>query len=317
MNYRIFKISILVLMVLTIGILSCSDESVAPGQANGNGVDSSGTVTGGSSTACADFEYADTIFYLREQSTDYTEAPLVAQTGTYGSADPGLEINSTTGVINVSQSETGLRYEVFFIPQGTTDSCKVSIIISGIDYEDHIYEINTNDTLAIPFYNAQKGLLPPCSDDDDDDDDEEDDDECEFDDGPDDDDGDGDDDEPEPGQEVIPQGVAIDKATGIIDVKKTLSNDVFGPNPTNGTQKDFRINYRLNDASNGTLNGIDVRLFYFEKRSDIPTSLLDEINERNSQTGRFGNGSRRSSTSRAFTERARRPRYIMIVGKLL
>lgn len=325
MNYRKLKISTLVLTILTMSILSCSDDDISPNQVNNNGIDSSGTANNGSTAICADFEYSDTIFYLREQITDYIESPLIAQTGTYGAFPGGLVIDSTTGAINVSQSETGLAYEVFFIPQGTTDSCKISIVISGIDYEDHIYEINTADTLAIPFYNAQKGLLPPCSDDDDDDDDEDDDDHddddddgCEFDDGPDDDDGDGTGDEPLPGQEVIPQGVDINKATGVINVKNTFANGVFGPNPVNGTEKDFRINYRLNDASNHTLNGIDVRFFYFETRGDIPASLLDEINERNSLSAAPGSGSRRSNVSRTATDRPgmRRPRYILIVGKV-
>lgn len=291
---------------------------------------SSGLRTG--TDPCVSFAYPDTIFYLREGATDYVVSPVTARAGMYGASPAGLQINSTTGAINVSRSETGLKYRVFFVPAGRTDTCYRFVTISGIDYRSALYELNLSDSLATPYYNALTSLDPPCIDDDDNnddgDDDEEDDeddgdeddddgdddgedDDCEFDDGADDDDGDGTADEPLPGQEVIPQGVAIGKANGIINLRQTVANGTFGSMPVSGTSRTFKIYYRLNDASNKALNSIEVKLSYYESRSAVPQSILDEINAKNSATLRRAV----TSPSGRTQSLSSRPPHIVIVGR--
>lgn len=271
----------------------------------------------GTTAACDSFAYPDTIFYLREQATDYIVSPLAAQSGTYGASPAGLQIDATTGAINVSGSETGLKYRVFFVPAGSADTCTRYVTISGIDYRSALYDLDQNDTLAKPYYNAVSSLMLPCSEDEEDDDDEEEEDDeenddgCEFDDGADDDDGDGDGDEPAPGQEVIPQGVAIAKANGSIDLRQTVANGTFGGTPVNGASRTFRIYYRLNDASNKALNYIDVKLSYYEKRSDVPQSVLDEVDAKNGATLRRA----APSASGRVQTTSSRPPHIVIVGR--
>ncbi|MEA5461688.1 hypothetical protein VB796_21650 [Arcicella sp. LKC2W] len=228
-------------------------------------------------TNCSNFGYSDTLFFKSNQATDFIVSPSNSQNGTYGGFPEGLSINPSTGVINVTMSEAGLRYKVYFVPANTTDTCFKFITISGVDYLSKIYNLDNNDEIASPNYRGLNSVLP-CSDDDEDDDDDN---ECEFDDGNDDDDGDGTGDEPPTGQEVILQGVDIDKVTGKIDLKKSIQNGALGINPANGTSKLFRIYYRLNDNSQKALNFIDVKIHYFQTLGAIPQSLLNQIADKN------------------------------------
>lgn len=136
---------------------------------------------------CSVFGYGDTIFYLRDQPEDYIIRPTdTTLSGSFGAFPEGLVLDTVSGAINVSQSETGLRYEVFFVPANQTDTCRVRLVISGIDYESAVYRIDEGDTLAVPVYNASQEALIPCDDDDDDDDDEDDSDDSDDPDDPDD-----------------------------------------------------------------------------------------------------------------------------------
>lgn len=283
---------------------------------------------------CSLISYSDTLVYFKNQSGDYKMEPLVRRDGSYGGIPEGLEINESNGEINVTKSESGLKYKVFFIPKNTSDTCFTSLTISGIDYKSKIYILDQGDSLAIPIYNSNANFTVPGgrqtadggsggnsgsgssgsgsgssisansgsgssnsgksggS---------------EFDDDDDDDDGDGTADEPLPGQQVIPQGVAIDKANGKIALKKSLRNGLFGTNPSNGTTKKFKIYYRLDDPSDKALNAIEVQFHYFTNPGDIPIELKNSILEKNQST----------SKGRIAAESVRKPRPpdIVIVGR--
>jgi hypothetical protein len=218
--------------------------------------------------------YGDTIFYLKNQPGNYTILPTSKPTATgYFKAAPwGLALDSATGLINVTQSETGLRYKVFYLSPTGQRLDSVKIVISGVDYKDAIYEIastpNAYDT-AFPIYNARPEISLPCSEDDDDEEYS-----CTFDET--DLNGDGNDDI----AGVIQDKLLINKKIGTIDLEASYHAGVFGPSPVNGTSKDFLFYYRLNDASSRALNKITVRLYYFNSRSAIPQALLDTINYR-------------------------------------
>lgn len=223
--------------------------------------------------------YADTLFYLKPVPPDYTVLPVTvpAVTGGYFKANPkGLDIDSITGRINISKSETGLRYKVYYVDNSGNAIDSVRLVISGIDYEDAIYELNATPTTydtAFPIYNANPALALPCSGDDDDDDD--DDTGCIFDETDLDDDGNND------IAGVVQSKLLIDEKKGTIDLEASFHAGVFGSTtPVNGEQKDFTFYYRLNDASNRALNKISVRLYYYKTKADIPQWLLDEINNR-------------------------------------
>lgn len=230
--------------------------------------------------------YEDTILCAkwRGPNKDYLARPLNnPPAGKYYSKPHGLVIDENTGIINVTKSEGGVRYVVGFVKNGTTDTAHTQVIISGIHYKDNIYVLANNDTLAIPYFNANPLVFTPCGVSDDTDypgnsngngnpnag--------CEYDDDEDDDNGNGQADEPLPGEQANDQNVRVRTKTGIINLKKTLLDGAFGPAPQNGTTKDVRIYYRLDDCSTKALRSIKVRLIYYEKKSDIPASLLAEV----------------------------------------
>ncbi len=247
--------------------LACSKEKA------GKNIASQGDLTATSelqsanlvASTCDQFAYPDTIFYPAELPSDYVVKPLAPLTGTYGAFPDGLKINALNGNIDITESETGLQYIVWFVAKGAKDTCKRYITVSGVNYTDSIYVLANNPGVATPVYNANPLQATDCKGG------------CEFDDGPDDDDGDGIADEPPAGQEVIPQGISMNKITGAINLRKSLQNGALGKNPLPGTYKDFILNYRIGDKSSKALNKIGFRIYYYKTQSQIPASLKSEL----------------------------------------
>ena len=254
-------------------VLACNKETAYRAtQLNNTGNNSNPSATSLTTTSiCDQFAYPDTIFFPAELPNDYIVKPVKALSGTFGAFPDGLKINSLNGNIDITESETGLRYIVWFVPANTTDTCKKFITVSGINFTDSIYVLANNPGIATPVYNANPLTAPDCSSG------------CEFDDGHDDDDGDGFADEPVKGQQVIPQGIAMSKSTGAINLKKSLLNGALGANPASGTYKDFQLNYRISDKSAKTLNKIAFRLYFYKTKADIPASLKRELATKQSQ----------------------------------
>lgn len=261
---RIKKFQLIIFLGI-IEILACSKESVV------NNKTSASAISNIALSACDQFAYPDTIFYQQQLSVDYIIKPVTQLTGTFGAFPAGLRINPLTGHINVTKSETGLEYIVWFVAAGTTDTCKKFITISGVNYTDSVYVLANNRGVAQPVYNANLVTPVDCSGG------------CEFDDGPDDDNGNGTADEPPAGQELIPQGIAINKKTGVINLKKSISNGALGTNPVSGTHKDFVLNYRLGDKSSKALNHISFRLYYYKTQAEIPAELKETLNTKKGQ----------------------------------
>lgn len=227
--------------------------------------------------------YGDTLFFLRNQIQDYIITPtnIPSQQGFFKAIPTGLNIDSISGRINVSQSEMGLRYKIYYMGIGGDALDSVKLVLSGIDYKDGIYEIaqtqNTYDT-AFPIYNARPELVLPCGDDDEDNDGDLDDDDnqCVFDETDLNDDGNDD------ISGVIQEKLLVDIKKGTIDLEASFHAGIFGSsNPANGISRDFTFYYRLQDASNRALNNITVRIYHYKTRRDIPQTLLDTLELRN------------------------------------
>jgi len=198
--------------------------------------------------------------------------------GKWFSWPEGLALDSTNGNINVSQSETGERYKIAYVKNGTHDTCVSQIILGGITYLDSVYVLQNNDTLAIPIYNANPNTPPVC-------DNSGDTDypgsngngqgngnsKCQFDVDP-------------PKGQANDNGLKVRTISGIINLKKTLTDGkAFGSaTPANGTTTKITVQYRLNDNSGKALQHIQVQLMYYNKVSDIPASLMNDVkNKRN------------------------------------
>lgn len=254
------------------------------------------------------------VYYLNESNPNYSVNFWGGQAGSYGAFPEGLDINPSTGKIKINSSLTGLKYKVFFVKSGYTDTCFRFMTISGINYLDSIYVLESGNKFAYPVYNANPAAELPCEDDDGG--------ECEFDDGNDDDNGNGTADEPPPGSEVELLGIEVNKDLGFFDLDQTVGNGTFGESPVSGTSVDFKMYYRLDDASAKALNDIDVRMYYFETLSEVPDSIYEQIAEKKDQLYRLMNTTWLPSSPLVdpwqkldeIQKIAVRPPYIVIVG---
>jgi hypothetical protein len=248
------------------------------------------------STSCPNApEYGDSIIFLQPATGQYTVSPVNNSgiQGTYLSWPEGLDINKNTGVINVSKSETGVRYKIGFVKKNTTDTCISQLILGGMTYLDSIYVMDKNDTLARPIFNANPNSFPICDNSDDSDYPDNNgvgNNKCSFDDDV-------------PGSKANDAKLRVRTISGIINLKKSLEDGLFGPNPRNGESKKIKIDYKLNDNSQKAVQRITVEVVYYDKVSNIPTSLKNEISYK-----------RTTMTSYQVVNGKPRPPYLVIVG---
>ncbi|MFD2201366.1 hypothetical protein [Shivajiella indica] len=289
------------LLMLTLsGFIACESSLVDD---DGDPIDGNGQPYN-----CSNFAYSDTIFYINA-ATENKIIPVQNLSGQFSAFPEGLQINPETGEIDINKSETGLKYKVSFTPTSSPETvCEFELIVAGVNYLDKVYILDQSDFLATPVFNANPTAISPCPDDDDDidDDDIDDNSSCKFDEiGPDD-------------KKLADLGIEINSSTGVIDLKKTVENEAFGEVPQNGSTLDVRMYYSLQDNSLGALNGLDLKIFYYEKLQDVPQSLLDEIEDRKSgilsytQPFIFENGRFLADNPKTKP----RPPYLVIVASL-
>ncbi len=194
--------------------------------------------------------YGDSILYLKNTASDYIVYPTTRRDGVYSGFPEGIEIDAVTGAINVSKSETGLRYRVTHTaPDGTITNAMV--VISGITFTDHYFHLSTGDSIAFPVYNADKNRVLPLSG-------------SSFDEG----------------NGANSGGCSVRTDNGKINLAATVRNGVFGSTPQNDVRRDFDIDYRINDGSNKSLNKLRVRLYYYQTMADVPADILQILNDR-------------------------------------
>ncbi|MBS1600679.1 MAG: hypothetical protein JST75_20825 [Bacteroidetes bacterium] len=207
-------------------------------------------------------DYGDSIIFPQPTANDYIVSSINNPgSGKYFSWPAGMVIDSLTGAINVTKSETGLRYAIGFVKNGTTDTCMQNLIIGGAAYMDSVYVLADNQTTSSPYFDANPFQAPVCD-----------------------------------GSNVSGSGcqfditndaknkkIIVDKNTGVIDLKKTLDGTLlglggaFGLIPADGQIVETTIYYRLNDASNNALQHITVQLMYFNSKSSINTGLVNSL----------------------------------------
>ncbi|MDP4252108.1 MAG: hypothetical protein Q8918_18565 [Bacteroidota bacterium] len=204
-------------------------------------------------------DYGDSIVFTQPpHGQDYVVSPInnTGVTGTYFAWPGGLVLDSHTGAIDLTKSETGARYEIGFVKAGTTDTCMSQLIVGGAAYMDSVYVLSQSDTTAAPYFNADPYGPPVCS---------------------------GSGSQGGPGCQfdynnaAKNQGVEVDNHTGFIDLQKTMKNSLFGLLPLDGTTVNTTIYYKLNDNSNLAPQKIQLKLMFYNKKSSIPPSLLASI----------------------------------------
>ncbi len=199
--------------------------------------------------------YADALLYPRGETTDLQVIrPVTAATGTYSAFPEGLSIDNTTGAINLHESETGIRYRVYYTSANGSIKDSTLITIGGLNYVDGLYKINSADSIMDPLYNAAAGAnLPGAAN-----------------------------------GSVIDEGggcnnngCAVDVSNAKINLAKTVRNGTFGNTPVNGSSKEFELKFRLNDNSGKGSNKLKIKVFYFTKLADITPQVWDLLNGRN------------------------------------
>ncbi len=233
-----------------------------------------------------DLSYGDSILYLRPQAGDYVVYPTERRDGVYEGFPDGIEIDDHTGAINVSKSETGLRYRITHTaPDGR--QTQTLVVISGITFTDKFYNLSQNDSIALPVYNAHPARALPLTG-------------SVFDDG----------------GGANASGCDVRTINGQINLAQTVRNGLFGTNPSNDARRDIDIVYRLNDASGKAVNKLRVRLYYYTSMATVAPDLLETLNDRE-QLGVFLQSAPTGNTSsaRLLREAKPRPPCVIIVGQ--
>ncbi len=234
----------------------------------------------------SDLQYTDSVFYVTGQPQDYIVMPVKALVGTYGGFPDGIDIDEKTGAVNVSKSETGLKYIITFIPAGKADTLFTFVTISGINYLDGFYKLNTADSVAQPLYNANRGAAIP---------------------------GVGSGSSFDVGSGCNSQGCNVLPVNGGINLAQTVRNGVFGKEPANNDRHEFELVYSVNDRSNKATNKLNVKLYYFKTMADVTQEAFDIIASRQ---GTIINAANPPALSLAVKRKAAKPRppCIFIVG---
>jgi len=201
--------------------------------------------------------YGDTLIFQQPSGSDYIFYPVNNPgPGKYFSWPVGMVLDQNSGAINITQSQTGMRYIMGFVKAGTTDTCLSNLVIGGAAYYDSVYVFENGSTTAAPYFEANPYLPSVCQTGG-----------CTFD----------------VTGSAAAQKVIVDKNSGVIDLEKTLNGTLlglggaFGLLPVNGATVTTTIWYRVNYGSNGALQNIQVQLQYYNKKSLISGALLGGI----------------------------------------
>ncbi|HTR29237.1 MAG TPA: hypothetical protein VMH27_08200 [Puia sp.] len=206
--------------------------------------------------------YGDTIIYPQPTNgSDYFVNPVNNPgSGKYLSWPVGMVIDSVSGAIDVTASETGMKYIIGFVASGTTDTCRSYLTIGGAAYTDSVHVLSLGQTTAAPYFEANPTDLNLCQTSN----------ACQFD----------------VTGSAAKMKVIVNKSTGVIDLQKTLNGTgllgvlggAFGILPVNGQSVTTDIYYKIgDDPSHNALQKISVQLVYYDNTSLINGGLLGNI----------------------------------------
>jgi hypothetical protein len=181
--------------------------------------------------------------------------------GKYLSWPVGMVLDSTTGAIDVTASQTGMKYIMGFVKSGTSDTCLAYLTIGGAAYADSVYVLSEGEDYAVPYFEANPNDLTLCQTSN----------ACKFD----------------VTGSAAAQHVVVNKSTGAINLEQTLNGPpglggllggAFGILPVNGQTITTTIYYKIgDDPSNNALQNISVQLVYYDQPSLINGGLLGTV----------------------------------------
>jgi hypothetical protein len=242
---KAIKILFIVFIVVTF-FTSCKKES--GGTLPPTPIDTTGG--GGTGGGSIVLNYGDTIFFLQPTGNNIVTLKNFTKVGKFYSFPKGIELDSTTGSIDLKESEMGLRYKIMFVPAGTRDTIKTKIVLAGINFYDGIYNLSRGDTIAHSIYNANSPFIPG-----------------QF--------GTGLANIFDEGNGCNSQGCAVSTVNGKINLAKSIRDGAIPR--VNDAQKEFTYFYRIDDRSGKSLNKLKVVLYYYDSVADIPQYLWDIV----------------------------------------
>jgi len=197
--------------------------------------------------------YGDSIIYLTNSVGDRIVTPVTPMKGRYEGFPEGIELDDQTGAINVSKSETGLRYRISFTPEGGTKTYTTTVLLAGVNYLDAFYFLSKNDTVSKVVYNGDPAKTVPVS----------------------------------AGKTVFDidlgcnkEGIAINTETGNINLMQTIRNGFFGTHPDNDSRQEFELKYKIDDKSQQARQSVKIKLYYYETMADVPQKYFDLLKDR-------------------------------------
>ena len=203
--------------------------------------------------------YGDTIIFTQPtNNSDYIVSPVNNPgPGKYFAWPVGLVLDQNTGTIDLTQSQTGMKYILGFVKAGSTDTCLSSLIVGGAAYYDSVYVLADGQTTSTPYFEANPYLPSPCLNGG-----------CTFD----------------VNGAAAAKKVIVNTTTGVIDLQKTVNGSgllglggAFGLLPQNGSVITVPIYYKLNDPSNQALESISVQIEYLDSKSSVSSGILGGI----------------------------------------
>lgn len=242
--------------------------------------------------------YAEAVLYPQGEVNELqVVSPVTAKNGVYTAFPEGLDIDPVNGNINIHESETGIKYRVFFNSSDGRIKDSTLITISGVNFLDGVYKINSSDSIINPVYNASiTNALPGINNG------------SLFDEG----------------GSCNSGGCAVNVTNAKINLAQTVRNGTFGATPANGLSKEFTLNFRINDRSGKGGNKTKIKVFYFNKLSDITQQVWDLLNGRNGTLVNSFNNSDNTPiqgftagniTETARTGKGRRPPCVVILSQ--
>jgi hypothetical protein len=198
------------------------------------------------------FSYGDSIIYMKPGAGNVV-SPVTPMTGTYTAFPEGIELDEGTGAINVSKSETGLRYRITFTPAGSNKTYTTIVLLAGVNYLDAFYFLSKNDTVSKAVYNGDLNRVVPVSS----------------------------------GKTVFDidlgcnkEGIAISTANGNINLMQTIRNGFFGRHPDNDSREEFELKYKIDDKSQQANQSVKIKLYYYDTMADVPEKYFELLKDR-------------------------------------
>jgi hypothetical protein len=201
------------------------------------------------------FSYSNVIFYVGKTKRENLISPIAKPNapGKFVAIPAGLSLDAATGTIDLSNSDAGQAYKIFFVDRDGNLADSTRIVISGVDYADGIYNLKNsraNNGRLKAKYNANASLDVPVSV------------INSF---------------GEEGNGGQNRKLAINNITGEIDIAATVRGSAIGRANQNN---EFIVRYRINDRSSRAQNKLKVKIYQFPSEEAVPQDIIDTIKER-------------------------------------